>query len=52
VIELRGNPKRARSYGPRTDAAPAHHQGRHLQPGATRRGEETRLGRHQHDERL
>ena len=36
----------------RPGAGPARHQGRHLHPGALRRGEEEGLDRHQHEERL
>ena len=36
----------------RPGAGPARHQGRHVHPGALRRGEEARLDRHQHEERL
>ena len=36
----------------RAGAGPARHQGRHLHPGALRRGEEERLDRDQHEERL
>ena len=36
----------------RPGARPARHQGRRLHPGALRRGEEERLDRHQHEERL
>ena len=36
----------------RAGRGPSRHQGRHLLPGAVRRGEEGRLDRHQHEERL
>ena len=50
MLVLHDDAEREYAYGPA--AGPARHQGRHLHPGALRRGEEERLDRHQHEERL
>ena len=50
MLVLHDDAKREYAYGPA--ARPARHQGRHLHPGALRRGEEERLDRDQHEERL
>ena len=50
MLVLHDDAKREYAYGPAL--GPARHQGRHLYPGFVRRGDEARLGRHQHEERL
>ncbi len=50
MLVLHDDAKREYAYGPAT--GPARHQGRHVHAGALRRGEEERLDRHQHEERL
>ena len=50
MLVLHDDAKREYAYGP--GAGPAGHQGRHVHAGALRRGEEGRLDRHQHEERL
>ena len=50
MLVLHDDAKREYAYGPAQGSA--RHQGRHLHPGAVRRGEEARLDRHQHEERL
>ena len=50
MIVLHDDAKREYAYGP--GARPARHEGRHVPPGALRRGEKGRLVRHQHEGRL
>ena len=50
MLVLHDDAEREYAYGPAT--GPARHQGRHLHPGAPRRGREARLDRDQHEERL
>ena len=50
MLVLHDDAAREYAYGPA--AGPARHQGRHLHPGALRRGEEERLDGDQHEERL
>ena len=50
MLVLHDDATREYAYGPAQGLA--RHQGRHLHPGALRRGEEAGLDRHQHEERL
>ena len=50
MLVLHDDAKREYAYGPALGLA--RYQGRHFHSGPVRRGEEARLGRHQHEERL
>ena len=52
LVDARAARRREARICLRPGPGAARHQGRHLHPGAVRRGEEAGLDRHQHEERL